>query len=301
MVSRSLLFLLVKRAERGRGLFLTPAGVGGLSLRFTPLSLSLFFSLLALLNFQMRAVSGVQGSCGASRAAAAAASRTRRCSSRGAPPRGADAFIAASMPSTSASSTSSQIGPSSPRSSLPHLRSAKHVSTRNVSIVTHAVKRKNEKHIVCSKTLIATPGKESLVDEACARLVAAVGLSGPQATPATAAAATRLGVIEFSYGRDSYEPNVFHFWERYDSNVSLGRHNTREDIVAFLEDLTKEGCLEGPVGMVLYEWRDGQLGPACAQGGPKGEGGLDDATGGSGMAGGAGLKQTSATLDLVRS
>lgn len=82
--------------------------------------------------------------------------------------------------------------------------------------------------------------------------------------------------------------------------MALGRHNTRADVVAFLEDLTKEGCLEGPVGMVLYEWRDGQLGPACAQGGPKGEGGLDDATGGSGMAGGAGLKQTSATLDLVR-
>ena len=32
--------------------------------------------------------------------------------------------------------------------------------------------------------------------------------------------------------------------------------------------------------------------------GPKGEGGLDDATGASGAAGGAGLKQTSATVDL---
>lgn len=203
------------------------------------------------------------------------------------------------MPSTS------QIAPPSPlsRSPLPHLRSAKHASKHHhaSSITTFALKRKNEKHIVCSKTLIATEGKESLVDEACTRLVAAVGLSGPQATPATRAAATKRGVIEFSYGRDSYEPKVFHFWERYDSNVSLGRHNTRDDIVAFLEDLTKEGCLEGPVGMVLYEWRDGQLGPACAQGGPKGEGGLDDATGGSGMAGGAGLKQTSATLDLVSS
>ena len=197
--------------------------------------------------------------------------------------------------------SSSQIGPSPrPSSQLPHLRSARHMSTRTSSTVTHAVKRKNEKHIVCSKTLVAAQGKESLVDEACARLVAAVGLSGPQATPATAAAANKRGVIEFSYGRDSYEPQIFHFWERYDSNVALGRHNTREDVVAFLEDLTKEGCLEGPVGMVLYEWRDGQLGPACAQGGPKGEGGLDDATGGSGMAGGAGLKQTSATLDLVR-
>lgn len=50
--------------------------------------------------------------------------------------------------------------------------------------------------------------------------------------------------------------------------------------------------------MALYEWNDGQLGAVCLQGGPKGEGGLDDATGASGAAGGAGLKQTSATLDL---
>lgn len=166
------------------------------------------------------------------------------------------------------------------------------------SVTTNAVKRKNEKHVVCSKTLIASPGKEDDVDRACAELVAAVGVSGPQATPSTVAAAKRRGVIEFSYGRDSYEPNVFHFWERYDSNVALGRHNTRDDVVAFMERLQQEKLLEGPVGMVLYEWRDGHLGPACAQGGPKGEGGLDDATGGSGMAGGAGLKQTSATLDL---
>eukprot|EP00798_Chlamydomonas_sp_ICE-L_P020313 gene20313-27069_t len=32
---------------------------------------------------------------------------------------------------------------------------------------------------------------------------------------------------------------------------------------------------------------------------PKGEGGLDDATGASGAAGGASLKQTSATVDLT--
>lgn len=44
--------------------------------------------------------------------------------------------------------------------------------------------------------------------------------------------------------------------------------------------------------MVLYEWQNGQIGMSCVHGGPKGEGGLDDATG-AGGAGGAGYKQTS--------
>lgn len=39
-------------------------------------------------------------------------------------------------------------------------------------------------------------------------------------------------------------------------------------------------------------------GRTFTQGGPKGEGGLDDATGASKMAGGAGSKQTSAVVDL---
>ena len=34
--------------------------------------------------------------------------------------------------------------------------------------------------------------------------------------------------------------------------------------------------------------------------GPKGEGGLDDATGASGAAGGASLKQSSSTVDLSK-
>lgn len=37
----------------------------------------------------------------------------------------------------------------------------------------------------------------------------------------------------------------------------------------------------------------------CA--GPKGEGGLDDATGASGAAGGASMKQTSSAVDLSKS
>ena len=58
--------------------------------------------------------------------------------------------------------------------------------------------------------------------------------------------------------------------------------------------------LDGPVGMVLYEMKDGKLGMASVQGGPRGEGGLDDATGATGAAGGASYKQTSGTVDLSK-
>ena len=95
--------------------------------------------------------------------------------------------------------------------------------------------------------------------------------------------------------------------------------------------------LEGPIGIALYEWKDGQIGAASIQGGklllsprddslssidwqacivhasavhalaacigktkcagPKGEGGLDDATGAGGT-GASRMTQTSATVDL---
>ena len=89
---------------------------------------------------------------------------------------------------------------------------------------------------------------------------------------------------------------MFHFWEMYESNGDLGRHNTTPEYQQFMEKV--QTLIDGPIGMALYEWKDGRLGPACTQGGPRGEGGLDDATGASGAAGGASYKQTSATVDL---
>lgn len=142
-----------------------------------------------------------------------------------------------------------------------------------------------DRHVVCSKTLVASPGNEDAVAAACEALVASAGPSA------------RDGVLEFSFARDAYDPATFHFWERYTCNVACGRHNTRADVVKFMEGVVP--LLEGPIGMALYEYRAGVgLSNACAQGGPKSEGGLDDAPGGNGMAGGAGLKQTSGTLEL---
>lgn len=96
--------------------------------------------------------------------------------------------------------------------------------------------------------------------------------------------------------QDQFETNVFYFWELYEGNVSMGRHNTSPEVQAFMENVQE--LLERPVGMALYEWRDGKIGNACVQGGPRGEGGLDDATGATGAAGGASYKQTSNTVDL---
>jgi len=106
------------------------------------------------------------------------------------------------------------------------------------------------------------------------------------------------GIVVFQVVRDSWEDNVFHMWERYDSNANLGRHMTSEPYKEFMVKVNP--YLEGPVAMALYEYKNGQLGPACTSEGPKGEGGLDDATGASGAAGGASMKQTSASFDLSK-
>ena len=46
------------------------------------------------------------------------------------------------------------------------------------------------------------------------------------------------GIMEFGVSRDQYEPNVFYTWERYDSNRSLGRHNTSPEFQAFMENVS---------------------------------------------------------------
>ncbi|GIL47205.1 hypothetical protein Vafri_4077 [Volvox africanus] len=69
-------------------------------------------------------------------------------------------------------------------------------------------------------------------------------------------------------------------------------------MVELLEKLQPH--LEKPIGMSLYTYENGRIGPVAIQAGPKGEGGLDDATGASGAAGGASYKQTSGAFDLTK-
>ena len=153
-----------------------------------------------------------------------------------------------------------------------------------------AVRRDAARQVVCSKTLVAKEGCETEVGDLCAGMVAAL------APPTSGGPPAVRGVLDARLLTDAANPRTFHLWERYDSNRTLGEVNTGEPYAAFMKAVAP--LLEGPVGMALYEWKDGHLGAPAVQGGPKGEGGLDDATGGQGMPGGAGMKQTSATVDL---
>lgn len=92
--------------------------------------------------------------------------------------------------------------------------------------ISAAVKKQREKHVVCSKTLVAKPGKEAALERKCRDILDfSLGKASNKDN----------GIIEFVCSRDLYEPNVFHFYERYDGNVSLGRHNTSPEFMSFME------------------------------------------------------------------
>lgn len=46
------------------------------------------------------------------------------------------------------------------------------------------------------------------------------------------------GILEFSVNHDFQDANVFHFWERYTSNASLGLHNTQPEVTQFMENVS---------------------------------------------------------------
>ncbi len=159
---------------------------------------------------------------------------------------------------------------------------------RGAFLVAAAVKRSAARNVACAKQLTALEGQEDAV---------AALLKEVQDFSAGRAAERGSGVLAFQAHRDAAEPRTFHTWELYESNAALGRHSTSATVAAFMERVAP--LLERPVGMALYEWRDGRIGVSAVQGGPRGEGGLDDATGASGAAGGASYKQTSGAVDLT--
>lgn len=152
-----------------------------------------------------------------------------------------------------------------------------------------AAKERSARQIVSSKTLVSKSEDAQKVQDLCQQIVKH---SVERASDRTA------GIIEYQCVRDNWDTNTFHFWERYLSVEHLNQHLSSPAVLSFLNDVQPH--LESPIGMVYYEWKNGQLGNACVQHGPKGEGGLDDATGASGAAGGASYKQSSATVDLTQ-
>lgn len=46
---------------------------------------------------------------------------------------------------------------------------------------------------------------------------------------------SKSGILAFECSEDNYEPNVMHFWERYDGNRSMGLHNTTDEYSKFMQ------------------------------------------------------------------
>jgi len=196
-------------------------------------------------------------------------------------------------------------------------------------LVARATKVKTGRQVACSKTFVAKPEHADQVAEMLQAVVrehygplstppprrrpaAAADLAALAAAPAPAAAdgaadaaaapaAAALvdpdlpRLLSFSAERDQWDRHVFHVWMQAASNEALGKIDTAPRAVAFMREAAP--LLERPVGMLMYTFSpDGTLGAAAVQGGPKGEGGLDDATGASGMVGAGAGGQTSAAL-----
>ena len=91
-----------------------------------------------------------------------------------------------------------------------------------------AVKRRTDKHVVCSKTIVATPETVGKVVELC---------KGMMEFSQRRAAESDSGILAFDVSQDIYDGNVVHFWERYESNAHMGRHNTSAEFSKFMQDV----------------------------------------------------------------
>jgi hypothetical protein len=99
----------------------------------------------------------------------------------------------------------------------------------------------------------------------------------------------------WSFLQDPEDEGTFHFWEVYETDGAFTKHMTSPEMKAFLDE--SSAIVENSIGISLYEIKDGKIGVSAIAEGPKGEGGLEDATG-AGSVGGAGYKQTSPTVNL---
>ncbi|KAG2453635.1 hypothetical protein HYH02_001848 [Chlamydomonas schloesseri] len=159
-------------------------------------------------------------------------------------------------------------------------------ASRGRLVVVAANKVRSKKQVACSRTLVAKPGHETEVARLSGQILEYTHGKGDKQ------------ILEYTCVRDGWEANTFHFWERYETPTAFGEHTTTPRMVQLLTELQPH--LTGPIGISLYSYENGMLGPASMQEGPKGEGGLDDATGASGAAGGASYKQTSRAFDLTK-
>ncbi|BBN14298.1 hypothetical protein MPTK1_6g10490 [Marchantia polymorpha subsp. ruderalis] len=142
----------------------------------------------------------------------------------------------------------------------------------NTGLVVEAAKRvQTGRSYVLSSTLNIEEGKEEEVAALCKDIL--VWAEEKKNVKGS-------GITVFECNVDPFEKNVFHFWERYDSFQIMNDIRASPEHTKFLNDVRP--LLTGPIGLAAYEYKDGQIGHMMNPIGPKGEGGLDDATGQSG-------------------
>ncbi|GAQ87631.1 hypothetical protein KFL_003660110 [Klebsormidium nitens] len=168
---------------------------------------------------------------------------------------------------------------------MPATSARREVNRLRRGLEVKAAKRKDkERSLVLTVTLAAEEGKEEKVQALCRGIV-------EHFRPMVADSKSPVRAFECS--QDAYEPSVYHFWQRYDGFVEMNDVYAGPEYTKFLEEVRP--LLKGPVALAAYEWVNGQLGHMMNPIGPKGEGGLDDATGQGGSGGGASYKQTAQT------
>nr|ADE76103.1 unknown [Picea sitchensis] len=105
-----------------------------------------------------------------------------------------------------------------------------------------------------------------------------------------------FGVLQFGCFADLYGKHTYHFMERYSSFEHIVNFRILNQVTTtrmWNNCLHVRPLLTQPMALAVYEYENGQIGHMRTPMGPKGQGGLDDATGQAGIGGGVSHKQQS--------
>uniref|UniRef100_A0A7S2FB25 ABM domain-containing protein n=1 Tax=Pycnococcus provasolii TaxID=41880 RepID=A0A7S2FB25_9CHLO len=168
------------------------------------------------------------------------------------------------------------------------LRRVSRVHSRSSSsCVCMAIKVSNQSSVAFTAMLKASSGSRLSVME---KLQKYVDDMQDVALESSSASNNSLALI-FAAQEDSHEEGTFHLWQRYRNAQDMLKAQEHVTSKIFYEEIRPS--LSQPVALATYDCRaDGSISPCCVPFGPKGEGGMDDATGAAKMAAGAAAKQT---------
>eukprot|EP01018_Ginkgo_biloba_P021081 Gb_15077 [translate_table: standard] len=146
----------------------------------------------------------------------------------------------------------------------------------------------SDRSFLMSSTLVAKAEDEDKVVELCRSIIQ----WGQQKQKDKSS-----GIQQFECYVDLFDKHTYHFMERYSGFQHITNIRALPEHVKFMNDVRP--LLTCPVAFAVYEYWNGQIGPMRNPIGPKGEGGLDDATGQAGIGGGVSHKQQSKLMQQV--